>query len=70
MIQVSREVLRDAQKEAWKLEEPYYKAPESDGQRSLETSPDGNYVSEIKGGLGISAGCFPSIKGADMFYGK
>lgn len=68
MIYASRKTLENAKKKAWKMEKPYYEAPESDGKRSLETSPAGNYVPEVKDGLGISAKRFPNIKGADLFY--
>lgn len=68
MIYASKKALDNAKRKAWKMPKPYHEASESDGKRSLETSPEGNYVPEINGGLGISAKRFPNIKGADLFY--
>ncbi len=68
MIYANKEVLQRAQVEAWKEKTPYYVAPDNNGKRSLETVPEGNYVPDVKGRMGISAGRFPSVKGADLFY--
>lgn len=68
MLYANEEVRKKVGEKLWKKKKPYYEAPESDGKRRLATSPEGNYVPEIKSGLGISEKSFPNVRGVELFY--